>query len=228
VKRFYTTAAVTGDGPFGVALDGRPLRTPAREALALPTLRLADAIAAEWNGQGAEILPRSMPLTGLANAAIDRVALGTEAFADGLAAFARNELLAYRAEHPALLVAHQALGWDPWLVWARVRYDVDFVVVTGIIHRPQPAETLARIAAAYGAFDAFALAALNPVVTISGSAVIGLAVAKGAMDADMAWAIGHLDELWQAEQWGKDPLAEAGHRERQGDLAAAVEFLQLL
>ena len=228
MKRFYTTAAVTGDGPFGVALDGRPLRTPEREALALPTLRLADAIAAEWNGQGAEILPRSMPLTGLANAAIDRVALGTEAFADGLAAFARNELLAYRAEHPALLVAHQALGWDPWLVWARVRYDVDFVVVTGIIHRPQPAETLARIAAAYGAFDAFALAALNPVVTISGSAVIGLAVAKGAMDADMAWAIGHLDELWQAEQWGKDPLAEAGHRERQGDLAAAVEFLQLL
>ena len=228
MKRFYTTAAVTGDGPFGVALDSRPLRTPARAALSVPTRALADAIAGEWNGQGAEILPRSMPLTGLANAAIDRVAPDTAAFADGLAVFAENELLAYRAGHPALLVAHQAGHWDPWLGWARRRYDAEFTVVAGIIHQPQPAATLARIGSAYRAFDAFRLAALNPVVTISGSAVIGLAVADGAMDAETAWRVGHLDELWQAEQWGKDPLAEAGHKERQGDLAAAVRFLGLL
>jgi chaperone required for assembly of F1-ATPase len=228
MKRFYKQATITGDGPFGVTLDGRPLRTPARAALALPTLALARAIAAEWNGQGDEILPRTMPLTGLSNAAIDRVAPDPAAFADGLSVFAENELLAYRAEHPPALVAHQAAHWDPWLAWARACYDIDFTLVAGIIHAPQPPATLARLAIAYRTFDIFRLAALNPVVTISGSAVIGLAVAAGEMDAETAWTIGHLDELWQAEQWGKDPLAEAGHKERQDDLAAAVAMLGLL
>ena len=228
MKRFYKQATVTGEGPFGIALDGRPLRTPARALLAVPVGALADAIAGEWNAQGAEVAPRTMPLTGLSNAAIDRVAPDTAGFADGLSVFAQNELLAYRADHPAPLVAHQAALWDPWLGWARARYDIDFTLVEGIIHRPQPPASLARIAAAYRAFDAFSLAALNPIVTISGSAVIGLAVAENAMDAATAWAIGHLDELWQAEQWGKDPLAEAGHKERQDDLAAAVGLLRLL
>ena len=228
MKRFYKLAAVTGAGPWGVTLDTRPLRTPARAALAVPTRALAEAIAAEWNAQGESILPRTMPLTGLANAAIDRVAPDVAGFADGLSVFAENELLAYRAEAPPPLVARQATEWDPWLAWARARYDVDFTLVAGIIHRPQPPAMLARVAAAYRAFDAFRLAALNPIVTISGSAVLGLAVAQGAMDAEAAWRVGHLDELWQAEQWGKDPLAEAGHRERQGDLAAATAFLRLL
>ena len=229
MKRFYKRATVTGDAaPFGVALDSRPLRTPSRAALTLPTRALADAIAAEWNGQGEAIIPQSMPLTGLANAAIDRVVPDAPGFADGLAVFAENELLAYRADHPPALVAHQAAHWDPWLAWARARYDVDFTLVAGIIHRPQPAATLARITAAYRAFDAFRLAALHPIVTISGSAIIGLAVAEAQMDAETAWLIGHLDELWQAEQWGKDPLAEAGHKERQRDLAAAVAMLCLL
>ena len=228
MKRFYTMATVTGTGPFGVALDGRPVRTPARAALAVPTQRLAAAMAGEWNGQGAQVLPRTMPLTGLANAAIDRVVPDAPGFADGLARFVENELLAYRADEPPALVARQAAAWDPWLAWARQRYDIDFALVTGIIHRAQPPATLARLTAAYRAFDAFSLAALNPVVTISGSAVIGLAVAEAVMDADEAWVVGHLDELWQAEQWGKDPLAEAGHRERQADLATAVDFLRLL
>jgi chaperone required for assembly of F1-ATPase len=228
MKRFYQQAAVTGGGPFGVALDARPLRTPARAALAVPTPALAAAIAAEWNSQGAQIVPRSMPLTGLANAAIDRVAPDVAGFADGLSVFAQNELLAYRAGQPPALVAAQAAGWDPWLAWARARYDVDFTLVEGIIHQPQPPAMLARIALAYRAFDAFSLAALNPVVTICGSAILGLAVAEGAMDADTAWKVGHLDELWQAEQWGKDPLAEAGHAERQADLAAAVAMLRQL
>jgi chaperone required for assembly of F1-ATPase len=211
-----------------VALDGKPLRTPARWQLLVPTLALADGIAAEWNAQGDLVNPRAMPLTGLANAAIDRVAPDPHGFATSLAVFAENELLAYRADYPAPLVAHQAAHWDPWLAWARKRYDIEFVTVSGIIHQPQPPATLARITAAYRAFDAFRLAALQPVVTISGSAVIGLAVAEGAMDAATAWAIGHLDELWQAEQWGKDPLAEAGHAERQADLGAAVSMLALL
>ncbi|MBC7522733.1 MAG: ATPase [Sandarakinorhabdus sp.] len=229
MKRFYTAATITGAAaPFGIALDKRPVRTPARELLSLPTRALAGAIADEWNSQGEQVLPRTMPLTGLSNAAIDRVAADPAGFADGLARFAENELLTYRADAPAPLVALQAAHWDPWLGWARQRYDVDFTIVTGIIHRAQPPETLARIANAYRAFDAFRLAALNPVVTISGSAIIGLAVASDVMDAETAWSIGHLDELWQAEQWGKDPLAEAGHNERRGDLAAAVRMLRLL
>ena len=229
MKRFYKAAAATGEAaPFGVALDGRPLRTPARALLAVPTRALAEAIAAEWEAQGEEIQPRAMPLTGLANAAIDRVAPDPAAFADTLSRYAETELLAYRADGPPPLVARQAAEWDPLLAWARGRYDVEFRLVTGIIHQPQPPATLARVTTAYRAFDAFRLAALNPVVTISGSAVIGLAVAEGRLDAAGAWAAGHLDELWQEEQWGKDPLAEAGQRERQGDLAAAVGFLALL
>jgi chaperone required for assembly of F1-ATPase len=229
MKRFYTSASVSAAaGGFGINLDARPLRTPARAPLLLPTPELAEAVAAEWQGQGDTIAPRSMPLTGLANAAIDRVAPDPAGFARGLAVFAENELLAYRAEGPAPLVARQTALWDPWLAWARQRYDVDFTIVTGIIHRPQPAATLDRLHAAYAALDAFRLAALNPVVTISGSAVIGLAVAEGEMDAEAAWTTGHLDELWQAELWGKDPLAEAGHRDRQADLDAAVRFLRLL
>ncbi len=228
MKRFYTAATVTGDGPFGVALDGRPLRTPGRLGLALPSLALARAIAGEWNAQGDAIVPRSMPLTGLANAAIERIADERERFADGLAGFAESELLAYRAERPSALVARQTAAWDPLLAWARQRYDVDFVSITGIMHQPQPAATLARIRAAYRGFDAFQLAALNPIVTICGSAVIGLAVLAGRLDAGEAWAASHLDELWQAEQWGADPLAEAGHDERQRDLAVAAEFLALL
>jgi chaperone required for assembly of F1-ATPase len=226
MKRFYKTASVIGDAaPFGVALDGRPVRTPARAALALPTRALAQAIADEWNSQGEEVKPLSMPLTGLSNAAIDRVAPDTDAFADGLSVFAQNELLAYRADAPSALVARQLAVWDPLLDWARQRYDVDFTLVTGIIHRDQPPAMLARIAAAYRALDAFRLAALNPVVTICGSAIIGLAVAEGIIDATAAFEAGHLDELWQAEQWGKDPLAEAAHAERQGNLGAAVRML---
>jgi chaperone required for assembly of F1-ATPase len=229
MKRFYTSASIVDDAAgFGISLDARPLRTPARVPLMLPTRALAEGVAAEWNAQTDSINPRSMPLTGLSNAAIDRVAPQPQAFADTLARFAENELLAYRADHPPALVSRQVSEWDPWLAWARARYDIDFVIVTGIIHRPQPAATLDRITAAYRALDAFQLAALNPVVTISGSGIVGLAVAEAQMDAPTAWAIGHLDELWQAEQWGKDPLAEAAQKERQDDLEAAVRFLRLL
>ena len=226
MKRFYTAAAATPE--HGITLDGRPLRTPARAVFAVPGAALAQAIAAEWNAQGDTIAPRSMPLTGLANAAIDRVAPDPQAFAATLSRFAESELLAYRADAPAPLLARQAAVWDPLLDWARGRYDIAFVLATGILHRAQPTATLARIAAAYAAFDAFRLAALQPVVTITGSAVIGLAVADGHIDAEAAYAAGHLDEIWQAEQWGKDPLAAAAEAERRADLAAAVAFLALL
>lgn len=229
MKRFYKEAAVTGAAPpFGVALDGRPVRTPARAALALPTRALADAIAGEWQAQDETIDPRAMPLTGLANAAIDRVAPDRDAFADALAAYAGSDVLTYRADGPAPLVARQAEVWDPLLAWAARRYDAHFTVTTGIIHTPQPAATLARIGAAFRALDPFRLAALHPAVTISGSAVIALALLEGEIDAETAFAAGHLDELWQVEQWGEDALAAAARENRRRDLRAAANLLVAL
>ncbi len=229
MKRFYTQVDAVAEGSdWGIRLDGKPVRTPARVPLIVPTAALADAIVAEWAAQVATIKPATMPLTGLANAAIDRIAPDPLGFAHGLARFAESELLCYRADGPAPLVARQAAAWDPLLRWASGRYDVAFVVTAGILHVGQPPETLARLRAAFGAFDSFRLAALNPVVTICGSAVLGLAVAEAHIDAAQAWAAGQLDEIWQAEQWGEDPLAAASRIERQAALAAAVECLALL
>ena len=226
MKRFYKAATV-GEGN-AILLDGRPVRTPGRAPLALPTASLADAIADEWNAQGETIDPRSMPLTGLANAAIDRIGPARDAFAEGLAAYGESDLLCYRAEGPAPLVARQAELWDPVLRWAQDRYDIAFAVTAGIVHRPQPPETVARLAAAVGARDPFELAGLSPLVTVSGSLVIALALAEGALALDAAWGAAALDELWQTEQWGEDAEAAKALAGRRADFAAAARFLSLL
>ena len=229
MKRFYTEVTVVSEpGGWGVHLDGKPVRTPARVPLLVPTVALADAVAAEWAVQIATIAPATMPLTGLANAAIDRIAPDVARFAGELTRFAESELLCYRAENPAPLVARQAAMWDPLLAWATARYDIVFAVTSGIVHVAQPPATLVRLGMAFASFDPFRLAALHPVVTICGSAVIGLAVAERRLDGNQAWAMGQLDEIWQTEQWGEDPLATAGREARQGGLAAAVEMLALL
>jgi chaperone required for assembly of F1-ATPase len=229
VKRFYKEAAVAaGEGGFAILLDGRPVRTPARNALAIPTETLADAIAGEWAAQGERIDPQSMPLSGLANAAIDRVAPDPAAFARGLAAYGESDLLCYRAEGPEPLVRRQQELWDPLLGWARRRYDVEIATATGIVHRAQPAATLARLGRAVAAFDPFRLAALSPLVTISGSLVIALALAEGEIGIDRAWAAAELDETWQAERWGADPLAAAALDARRRAFDAACGFLSLL
>jgi chaperone required for assembly of F1-ATPase len=225
VKRFYKAASVAEDG--AVLLDGRPVRTPAQAPLRLPTPALAEAVAAEWNVQGERIDPRAMPLTGLANAAIDRVGADKESFARGLAAYGESDLLCYRAESPPRLVERQAAFWDPILAWARRRYDVDFEVTAGIVHRPQSAATVERLAHAVHACSAFELAALSPLVTISGSLLVALALAEGAIDLDTAWAAASLDELWQAEQWGEDAEAAAALSARRRDFEAAHWFLTL-
>ncbi|MEI6486592.1 MAG: ATP12 family protein [Sphingomonadales bacterium] len=228
MKRFYAAASVTGDGPHGIALDGRPLRTPARATLQLPTRALADAIAAEWAAQGETINPRAMPLTGLANAAIDRVAADPAGFVSRLAAYAGSDVIVYRAEGPASLLAAQAAAWDPWLDWLARRYNAALILATGIVHVPQPPATLARIAQAFAALTPFELVAMDPIVTITGSAVLALAVAEGELDADAAYDAAHVDARWQEEQWGRDPLAEAAEATRRHDLAAAVRFLRHL
>jgi chaperone required for assembly of F1-ATPase len=226
VKRFYKEASVGGGNR--ILLDGRPVQTPGRVPLALPNARLAEAVAEEWTAQGETIDPRAMRLTGLANAAIDRIAPDPAAFAKGLAAYGESDLLCYRAEGPAPLAARQAALWDPILAWARARYDVAFEIVAGVIHRPQPPETVARLAAAVAARDPFALAGLSPLVTISGSLIVALALAEGAIGLDAAWAAAALDELWQAETWGEDAEAKAALAARRADFAAAARFLSLL
>jgi chaperone required for assembly of F1-ATPase len=169
-----------------------------------------------------------MPLTGLANAAIDRVSPDPDAFAAGLAQYGESDLLCYRAEGPSALVARQSASWDPILAWARRRFDINFEVVTGIIHRPQPANTIAQLAQAVAARDAFELAALSPLVTISGSLVIALALAEEAIDLETAWAAATLDEAWQAERWGEDEEATARLEARRSEFEAAERFLRLL
>lgn len=229
VNRFYkdASARAAGEG-WEILLDGRPVRTPARRSLVVPTEQLAVAIAAEWNVQGEKVEPRAMPLTGLANAAIDRVAPERKTFALGLAVYGESDLLCYRAEHPDLLVARQDVTWDPILAWARRRFGIDFEIVCGVIHRPQQEGTIARLREAVAAFDPFELSALSQLVTISGSLVIALALAEDGTDLDAAWAAATLDEAWQAEQWGEDAEATAVIEARRRDFLAAYRFLTLL
>jgi len=225
VKRFYKEVTVQGGA---ILLDGRPVKTPARASLVLPSALLAGAVAKEWRTQGERIDPRAMPLTGLSNAAIDRVAPDPAAFARPIAAYAESDLLCYRAEAPAELVARQAQEWDPLLDWARARYDVHFTVTTGIIHAPQSPATVARLGEVLIAQNAFMLAAMSPLVTVGGSLVTALALVEGAIDADRAFDVTHLDELWQAERWGEDKLALEARAARRRDFMAAAEMVKLL
>ncbi len=226
MKRFWKHAAINAERV--VTLDGRPVRTPGRVPLTLPTDALAEAIADEWRAVEGTIDPRGMPLTGLANAAIDRIAPDPATFAAGLAAYGESDLLYYRAESPDPLIARQIAAWDPWLDWARTRYDVHFETTAGIIHRAQPSATLARLAEAVGALDPFHLAGLSPVVTITGSLLLALALAERAGDPDTLWTAANVDEDWQAELWGQDALAGQALANKRREYDAAVTFLTAL
>ena len=229
MKRFWDAVDVAAEsGGWGIKLDGRPVRTPARKPLLVPTEQLADAIAGEWRSVGATIDPRAMPLTGLGNAAIDRVAPDTQAFAAGLARYAEADLACYRAGGPKALAERQAESWDALLAWARRRYDVDFATTSGVTHVPQPEATVQRLAHVVAALDAFHLAGLSSLVTIGGSLVTALAVLEGAVSAESAWDAVSLDERWQAEQWGEDAEAKQALEARKRDFLAAARFLSLL
>jgi len=226
VKRFWSEVSIDADRV--IHLDARPVRTPGRVPLALPTPALAEAVADEWRAVGEDIDPRAMPLTGLANAAIDRIAPDPQAFAAGLANYAETDLLCYRADAPEPLITRQQAAWDPLLGWARERYDVHFATTAGIIHVAQPPATIARLGEAVAARDAFALAALSPIVTLTGSLVAALALAEGAADAETVWAAAILDEAWQAEMWGEDDLAAQTRTANRAAFDAAVRFQKLL
>lgn len=229
MKRFWkTAAAVATDGGFAITLDGRRVKTPAKVDLILPTVTLADAVAAEWNGVGEIINPRAMPLTGLANAAIDRIAPDKEQFASGIARYGEGDLTCYRADGPEALVQWQQEAWDALLEWARRRYDVDFALCTGVMHIDQPADTVRKLSHEVMSLDAFRLAGLSQLVTIGGSLVAALAVQEEMMPAEAAWEAVSLDDRWQLEQWGDDAEARAALDARRGDFLAAARFLTLL
>ncbi|HWK36449.1 ATP12 family chaperone protein [Sphingomonas sp.] len=226
MKRFWKTVEVVRDGDgFGITLDGRRVRTPGRAALTVPGRTLAEAIADEWRAVADDIDPRDMPLTGLANAAIDKIAPDAATFAAGLARYGESDLLYYRAEEPAPLVARQRAAWDPLLDWARARYDVHFETTAGVMHRAQPEATLARLGEAIAARTPFELAGLSHIVTVTGSLVAALALLEGAADADTVWHAARIDDDWQAEQWGEDDLALQSAAAHRADFDAGARLL---
>lgn len=215
-RRFWKHAAVQPQGGgFAILLDGRPLRTPGRALLLVPTEAFAEAVAAEWNAQGEVLDPRSMPATRLANTAIDRVTHHHDAVVETVAAYGGTDLLCYRAERPSL-AARQREGWDPVLAWAARRFGAELRLVEGVMPVSQPAASLGRLRARVAAMDPFALSAFHDLVTLTGSLILALAVAEGHLAPEEGWRLSRLDEEFQAEEWGRveEAIEMAGLRER--------------
>ena len=229
MKRFYDTVSVThDDAGWSILLDDRPVRTPGRAALAVPTETLADRIAQEWREQGETIDPRSMRFTGLANAAIDRIAPDPVPYITDIARYAESDLFCYRAIEPEPLVARQIATWNPLLDWAERRYEVEFIITQGIIPVNQPEMTLLRLTEAVSQYGAFHLAALSILTTIGGSLVGALAVTENHKSAADIWSAVSIDELWQEEMWGADADAQKARAFHQAEWNDAAEFLSLL
>jgi chaperone required for assembly of F1-ATPase len=229
-KRFYKDVATKDEAKVGVALllDGKPVRTPGKLPLALPSRAFAEAVADEWRAQGERIDPSSMPLTRLANSAIDGVPRREQAVIDDILAFAGSDLLCYRAEGPRGLIEAQAKHWDPVLAWAREVLHAPLLFSEGVVHVAQPEASLARLREQFAGRDAFSLAALHVLTSLSGSALLALAVALGRLTPEEAWAAAHVDEDFQISQWGEDEEARARRENRWRDFAAAARMLQLL
>jgi chaperone required for assembly of F1-ATPase len=229
MRRVYKRAAAgPAEGGWGIALDGRPLRTPAKHALVVPNAALAEAIAAEWNAQQDDIRPVTMPLTRLAATAIDHTSAQRDQVVAETAKYAETDLVCYRAEHPPALVARQQAGWQPLIDWAMLRYDASLTVTSGIVPRPQSPAALKAFAAAVAAQDDFRLTALHAMTAACGSLVIALALMEGRLDAAAAFAVSQLDETFQIEAWGEDSEAAARRQALMADIAAASRFVELL
>ena len=227
--RFYKAVSIAPDSSaFRLLLDGKPVRTPAKKEFLLPTRALADAVAAEWEAQTGRIDPVTMPLTRLANSAIDGV-MGREAEVRAdIVKYAGSDLVCYRAEGPPELVRRQSETWDPVLMWAREALGASFHVTRGIMPAIQPAPAAANVARAIEAHGAFDLAALHVMTTLMGSALLALAHARGRLTAGEAWAAAHIDEDWQIGQWGEDAEAQARREQRWLEMQAASRLIELL
>ncbi|PIV74550.1 MAG: ATPase [Rhodobacteraceae bacterium CG17_big_fil_post_rev_8_21_14_2_50_65_11] len=227
-RRFWTQADVdeTG-GAFRVLLDGRPVRTPLKAPLALPTPEMAEAVAREWDAQDDEIAPNSMPVTRAANAAIDKVTVQHDSISTMLAGYAETDLLCHRAEAPDALRDQQNKAWDPVLDWAAARFNAPLTVVSGVLPAAQPEASLSHLSQAVHSYAPFSLTALHDLVTLSGSLVLGLSVAEGKTHPETAWELSRIDENWQIAQWGSDEEAEEMTARKRADFLHAVRFLGL-
>ena len=228
-KRFWkkVTAVLDGDG-YGIRLDNRAVRTPARAPLVVPTLALAQEIAAEWNAQKEKIDPESMPFTKAANAAIDKVSVQKTEVADLLAAYGDSDLLCYRADGPDGLVARQNDAWDPLLDWAADVLGARLHTRTGVIHVPQNSDSILRLRERVHALSNFELASFHDLVSLSGSLVLAFAILHGFRPAQELWETSRIDEIWQIEQWGEDEEANELEKVRRQSFMNAKKFSDLL
>lgn len=228
-KRFWKSAEVRPSGQgFGVFLDGRQLTTPAKAPLAVPTEPLAEEIAQEWLAQTGDVKPQTMPAMRMANSAIDLVSVQFGAVVDMIAEYGASDLVCYRAEAPAALVARQAAAWDPLVEWSSAELGAPLNVTTGILPVGQPEQSLTRLRAVVAGHRPFHLAALHDLVTLTGSLVIGLAASANHLGPEQAWNASRIDENWQAEQWGTDDEAQETSLLKESQFKFAHRFIGLL
>ena len=227
-KRFWTDVTVVdADGSFSVALDGRTIKTPAKQDFSAPTRALAEAVAQEWREQGEVMDPKAMPQTRYVNSVLDGIAPKRDAVIETVAAYGGSDLLCYRAEHPDTLIARQKDRWDPLLDWARSEFGATLVLASGVMPVAQPETSLAALAEAVGKHDSFELAGLHDLVSISGSLVLGLAVSMDRLNAPEALALSRLDDDWQIEQWGEDEEAMKTAALKAKEFAEAARLITL-
>ncbi|WP_029584531.1 ATP12 family chaperone protein [Bradyrhizobium sp. URHD0069] len=227
-KRFYAKAGVveSPDG-FAITLDDKPIRTPSGRSVVAPTREIADAIAAEWDAQQETIDPLTMPLTRFANSVVDAVVDRVDAVADDIAKYLGTDLLFYRAGHPEALVAREAAHWDPIVFWAANELGAHFILAEGIVHVRQPDAAIAAARAVFPS-DPWSIAALHVITTVTGSALLALALLHGPRDPDQVWAAAHVDEDWNVEKWGVDEEVAARRAARLVDFRAAAQILRAL
>jgi chaperone required for assembly of F1-ATPase len=227
-KRFYKSAeAAKQEGGFCILLDGRAVRTPAKSIVTVPDEKLALALAEEWNAQTEVIDPANMPLTRLVNSAIDGVSREQEAVRAEIVKYAASDLLCYRAEGPERLVENQRAKWDPVLDWADETLGARFRLAEGIVFVDQPVEALEAVAAALARLDIFRLAVASVVTTLTGSALLSLALLEKRLTVEEAWAAAHVDEDWNAELWGEDEEAAERRARRYAEMKAAARIIAL-
>ncbi len=227
-KRFYASAGVgEGKSGFSVTLDGKPIKTPSGHQVIVPARSIAEAIAAEWNAQAEFINPLTMPLTRFANSVVEGVVDKVDAVADDIAKYLGSDLLFYRAGHPEALVAREAAHWDPILFWAADTLGAHFILAEGLVHIRQPDSALAAARAVLPS-DPWSIASLHVVTTLTGSALLALALFHGVLDQDQVWAAAHVDEDWNIEKWGVDEEVAARRASRLVDFKAAAGILKAL
>lgn len=227
-KRFYAKAgSVEGKEGFVITLDDKPIRTPSGRQVVVPVKAIADAIVAEWEAQQEFIDPLTMPMTRFANSVVDAVIDRVAAVTDDMAKYFESDLLFYRAGHPDALVAREAAHWDPLLFWAADTLGAHFILAEGIVHVRQPESAIAAARAALPG-DPWSVAALHVITTLTGSALLALALFRGVVDPDQAWAAAHVDEDWNIEKWGVDEEVAARRAARLVDFRAATRILEAL